>query len=207
MKEKKNTPVLILAMIHSIICVFSLRYFSSIIYNSVKLPCSKMEMTDQGGFVLVFHPELLKETLPYYIPLIILHLFIAVLSVLTCISTLRRKMSSRKGIVSYSLLGISAGTEIVYVWMLENILFSYESLNYKKLELSCMMDAMFYNPFMLFGDGGLRLRFLTETGGYLHVKYVFLLILLTISLILIIIYISSKKRAKAFYSEAHDNII
>lgn len=197
MKEKKNALVLIPAMLHSVICLFSLRYFAFIIYDTVRASCSKVEITDQRGFSLVFHPELLKETLPFYIPLIILHLFNVILSVLTCISILRGRMSSQKGIISYSLLGIGAGAEIAYVWMLENVLFSYESVNYQKLQLACMVDARFYNPFGLFGDDGINLRFLTETNGYLLVKYVFLILLFLLSLILFTMYISSEKKNKS----------
>lgn len=193
MSEKKNVPAWILAMIHGAICILSLRYFSFIIYDTVRNSCSIGEMTDQETLAVTFHSELLKETLPYYIPMIILHLFIVVLSFLTCISILRGKMNGRKGIVSYSLLGISAGAEIAYIWLLENNFFSYK---YPNLQLACFLDARFYSPYGLFGDDGINLRFLTETNGYLLVKYVFLVVLLILSLILVIMHVSSEKRPR-----------
>ena len=189
MKEK-NGPVMIPALIHAIIGVLSLRYFSIIIYDTVRNSCSVGEMTDQGTLAVTFHPELLKETLPYYLPIMILHVFLVIFSFLTCISILGGKMNGRKGIVSYSLLGISAGAEIAYIRLLENNFFSYE---YPDLQLACFMDARFYSPYGLFGHEGIHLRFLTETNGYLLVKYVILGILLLLSLTLLILYIISEK--------------
>ena len=183
------------AIVHSAFCLLTLRYFVSVFSTAIKSPCMQLEQTGTD-VTLLFHPELLQQTLPYYLPAMVSVLFPVLLSLAVCIADGRRALTNRQGLIAYSVIGIGAAAEIGALWLLENRMFGADSVNFGKLSLSCFLEAKYYSPFGLFGEDGINLTFLTASNAYDGVKYLIPALVILLSLVSVGLFAGAECRKK-----------
>ena len=179
---RKPSVRLIFVLLHGAFCFLTLRYFVSVFSAAIRDSCMRMEPSGEGGYAFVFYPELLGEVLPAFLPAILLHALMLGLAIAACIMGICRMLTSRRGLICYSVIGAGAAAEAVAVLLLENGLFGAESAGYRKLLLACYMEARYYSPFGLLGDDGINLVFLTSGTGFQAVKYLYLAVIFLLSL-------------------------
>lgn len=184
------------AIVHSAFCLLTLRYFVSVFSGAIKSPCMRLEQTGAGAIALRFDPELLQQTLPYYLPAAVAVLFPVLLSLAVCIADGRRALTNRQGLIAYSAIAIGAAAEIGALWLLENRMFGADSVNFGKLSLSCFLEAKYYSPFGLFGEDGIDLTFLTASNAFDGVKYLIPALVILLSLILVELFAGAERRRK-----------
>ena len=180
------------AIVHSAFCLLPLRYFVSVFSGAIKSRCMRLEQTGAGAVALRFHPELLQQTLPYYLPAAVAGLR----SLAVCIADGRRALTNRQGLIAYSAIAIGAAAEIGALWLLENRMFGADSVNFGKLSLSCFLEAKYYSPFGLFGEDGIDLTFLTASNAFDGVKYLIPALVILLSLILVELFAGAERRRK-----------
>lgn len=179
---RKTSVRLIFVLLHGVFCFLTLRYFVSVFSATIRDSCMRMEPSVTGGYAFVFHPELLGEVLPAFLPTMLLHAVMLGLAIAACMMGVCSRLTNRRGLICYSAIGVSAAAEAAAVLLLENGLFGVESAGYRKLLLACYMEARYYSPFGLLGDEGINLVFLTSGNGFLAVKYLFLAVIFLLSL-------------------------
>ncbi|MBO4769697.1 MAG: hypothetical protein J5563_02820 [Clostridia bacterium] len=193
MTENRNKSRLIQTIVLFVFCIFTMRYYISVFYNTLKMAGSEIQLTD-AGYSLVFQNDLFMKALPLFLPSIIPYLAIVIFISLLCICEWRNGLGKRKGTCFCSVICSCSLILIIFFWLSDKNYFTTDanaSVLYSRLELACFKEALFYNPFGILGGKHVELVFLTRTGCYTLVKYLFPTVSLIASLLLTAVYLGS----------------
>lgn len=191
--ENRNKIRTILTIVLFVFCIFTMRYYISVFYNTLKMAGSEIQLTD-AGYSLVFKKTLFVKALSFLLPLIIPYLTIVIFIALLCICEWRNGLGKRKGTCFCSVICACSLILIFFFWLSDKNYFTTDAnalVLYSRLELACFMEACFFNPFGILGGKHVELVFLTRTGCYTLVKYLFPTVSLIASLLLMAVYLGS----------------
>ncbi len=177
MNSRKNVAQKILTIAIFVICLLTLRYFCSVFYNAVKISGSIVQPDGDGGYINVLHADLVLRAIASFLPFAIPYLISFIFVIVLCIGEWSNKLGYKRRLSFCSVISAGSFVTEVFLWLKES-----------DLKLACFMEVRLYNPFGLLGDNPVNLVFLTNTNGYMLIKYIILGIIMILSLILLGIY-------------------